>query len=172
MNTTLPVTYDQLVPILTGGDPAELKRLLVRRPGSLADLAWFPTHPQKAPVGRRGVYRLLGNAVAAGAPAPAQTCFLERAGIRQLELVMDDDDRAAVTLYSLMFATGLPAECEAQVLRAGLAGRFFTASHLIADRCEEDPDLPSTPDFGGWLVTVTTFVYDRPAAPKTGEVRW
>lgn len=171
---TIPATYHELAPLMAASDPEDLKRLLARRPSTLADLSWFPTHPQAQPVERWGIYRLIAAAVGHGVPAPQETCFISRAGIRQVELICDDDDRAAVTMYALMFACGLPRLGEATVLKTGLPGRFLTASHLLHDRAG-DPDMPAGTDFGGWLVTVTCFVFDRPTAgnaPQERELKW
>lgn len=171
--TSLPSTYAELAPILGGSDPDALKQLLAR-PRSLLDVSWFPTHPQPRRVTRGGIHLLLAQAIRNGVPAPQQTMFVEQAGLRRLELVLDDDDRAAVTLYGLMFACGLPAVSEATVLRAGLPGRFCTASHLRLGAQDADQDMPAGRDFGGWLTTVTCFVHDRsaPVAPQRAGVSW
>jgi hypothetical protein len=170
MRHSLPNTYDQLAPLLSDADPAALKRLLTRRPNTLAELEFLPKMPATQPVSPAGIYQLIAGAAKQGVPVPEQTCFITRAGLRQLELVLGDDDRAAVTLYSLMFFTGLP-RLSVGVLRAGLPGRFFTASHLVQE-VERDEQAPAAMSFGGWQVTITCFAYDRPAAPAVSEVRW
>ncbi len=172
VNTTIPpTTYTQLAARLDAGDDLHDIAHALLRPNNLADMAWFPPTPVTTRVSRTYMLKLIASATAGGAPTPLSTCFHDRPGARMLELVLDDDDRAAVTLYSLMFAVGLPSVSDCPAWRDGRPGRYFTATHLLTAFSEHgDEAVPAAAHFGGWLVTVTCFVADRPIAPQAVAV--
>lgn len=170
MTTTIPAnTYQQLAASLDAGEDLRHVAHHLLRPSTLADTAWFPPTPVTTRVSRTYMHRLITAALAAGAPTPLRTCFYDRPPTRMLELVLDDDDRAAVTLYALMFSIGLPSMSDCVVLPDGRPGRYFTATHLLASAVFDD-EIPVAAAFGGWSVTVTCFVADRPAAPRVEGV--
>lgn len=146
------------------------------------DLAWLPPTPIDPTVelvSREDMFKLIGGAVTAGAPAPEKVEF--HAHRTELEIRMSDGDRTGVVIFATMLGLPLPRETNFVVHHGHMPrARIFGSSSVRVNREDRDDDEPATPRLvGGWHVSVNAYVDADEAravgvaavAPRVASVR-